>query len=93
MSNIIGSLLSQSKKDLNMLKHSLPMALMALVLCACQADPNAIDYSGNANRQKECNRILAQLGASGDNVLEPEIGTTPARQRLVGLYSAYGCDK
>ncbi len=76
-----------------MLKYSLPIALMALVLCACQSDPNSMAYSGNPHRQKECNHILAQLGATGDNVLEPEIATTPERQRLVGLYSAYGCDK
>jgi hypothetical protein len=76
-----------------MLKHGLPIALMALVLCACQSDPNTLDYNGNANRQKECNRILTQLGVSGDDVLNAEVSSTPERKRLVGLYSAYGCDK
>jgi hypothetical protein len=76
-----------------MLKRGLPIALMALVLSACQSDPNSMDYSGNSHRQKECDHILAQLGVSGDDVLAPEVSSTPARQRLVGLYSAYGCDK
>ncbi|MCD6045857.1 MAG: hypothetical protein K0R48_1020 [Gammaproteobacteria bacterium] len=76
-----------------MLKRGLPIALMALVLCACQSDPNAMDYSGNAHRQKECNRILAQLGVSGDNILDADVASTPERKKLVALYSAYGCDK
>lgn len=76
-----------------MLKRCLPIALLALVLSACQSDPNAMDYSGNPHRQKECNHILAQLGVSGDDVLAPEVSSTPERQKLVGLYSAYGCDK
>jgi hypothetical protein len=52
-----------------------------------------MDYSGNAHRQKECNRILAQLGVSGDNILDADVASTPERKKLVALYSAYGCDK
>ncbi len=76
-----------------MLKRGLPIALMALVLCACQADPDTADYNGGGNRQQECNRILAQLGVNGDHVLEPEVSSTPERKKLVALYGAYGCDK
>lgn len=76
-----------------MLKRGLTIALMTLVLCACQTpDPNTANYNGS-NRQRECDRILAQLGVSGDAVLEPETATTPERKQLVALYSAYGCDK
>lgn len=77
-----------------MLKRGLTIAFMTLVLCACQTtDPNTVNYSGNSNRQQECDRILAQLGVSGDVVLEPETASTPERKKLVGMYSAYGCDK
>ncbi|MBY0378320.1 MAG: hypothetical protein K2Q33_07150 [Gammaproteobacteria bacterium] len=76
-----------------MLKRGLTLALVTLVLCACQTDPNTVNYSGSSNRQQECDRILAQLGVSGDAVLEPETASTPERKKLVGMYSAYGCDK
>lgn len=76
-----------------MLKRNVVIAFIALTLSACQTDPSAIDYSGNSNRQQECDRILAQLEVSGDAVLEPETASTPERKKLVGLYSAYGCDK
>lgn len=76
-----------------MLKRGLLITLMTLVLCACQGNPDTTDYNGNTKRQKECDRILAQLGVSGDDVLNAEVASTPERQRLVGLYSAYGCDK
>ncbi len=70
------------------------LGALALSLSACQPSSDPSQYNGsNAARQKNCDQILSQLGVSGDEVLSPEVGTTPERKRLVGLYSAYGCDK
>lgn len=90
--NIMGAVPTQIK-DLRMLKRYFTIIFITLAMCACQADPNIINSNGNSNRQQECDRILAQLGVSGDAVLEPETATTPERKKLVSLYSAYGCDK
>ncbi len=77
-----------------MFKQILLFSTIALMVSACQTDPSNINYDGdNSARQAECNRILTQLGVSGDDILNPGVASTPDRKRLVSLYSAYGCDK
>jgi hypothetical protein len=77
-----------------MFKRTLLIAAIALTVSACQPSSPNINYDGDSSsRQAECNKILTQLGVSGDDILNPGVATTPDRKRLVSLYSAYGCDK